>query len=88
MEEHKADTPAVSFADDVLDEAAGELPISAATWASPSLIRCLAREPQGRAALKFLVTEIANARVPPEIRPLLMDAKLVGLQKGSNMQLG
>jgi hypothetical protein len=33
-----------------------------------------------------MVTEIANARVPDEIKPLLMDAKLIGLQKGSNMQ--
>ena len=35
--------------------------------------------------LQWLATEIANARVPKEIEPLLTDAEIIGLMKQSNM---
>eukprot|EP01046_Picozoa_sp_COSAG06_P052550 COSAG06_NODE_8854_length_2051_cov_49.363217_2_plen_98_part_00 len=58
--EHKRTAADVKFEEVVVHEAAMNMPVSSATWAPPSLVRCLAHEECGRDALQWMVTEIAN----------------------------
>ena len=76
---------AYAFQEEVFNKAAVSLPISATTWGTASLIKSTALTRAGVDALRWWATEIANARVPEEVRPLLLDAQIIALSKESTM---
>ena len=75
------------FTADKFKDAATTLPLSAATWASTYLLRATSARGDGLQALMMLVSLIANADVPEVVKPLLMDAKAIGLDKQSKVAL-
>ena len=74
-----------TFQEEAFNKAAASMPISSTTWGTASLIKSTAITRDGVNALRWWATEIANARVPQEVKPLLLDAQIIALSKESTM---
>ena len=64
IEERVSTGPEYKFNEKLFDKAAASLPISSTTWGTASLIKSTALTRDGVNALRWMATEIANARVP------------------------